>query len=117
MSHWNITPQAKSYDTLPGHIIVAVEQPGFALNYPLYVEHLDKKTSTLDRFPNPLLSAHSPNEFEFGLFSNTSTKKIYLKISKTPRGLSYDLLNDLCKRSKTKFSNFHQNGYLIIETF
>ena len=46
LSHWNITPQAQSYDIPPGHIILATGQPVFALNYPLYVERFDKGAST-----------------------------------------------------------------------
>ena len=43
LSHWNITPQAQSYDIPPGHIILATGQPVFALNYPLYVERLSRE--------------------------------------------------------------------------
>ena len=32
-----------SYDIQPGHIILAMGQPIFALNYPLYVEHLTRE--------------------------------------------------------------------------
>ena len=31
------------YDILPCQIILATGQPGFALNYPLYVEHLTRE--------------------------------------------------------------------------
>ena len=30
LSHWNITPQAQSYDIPPGHVILATGQPVFA---------------------------------------------------------------------------------------
>ena len=43
LSHWNITPQAQSYDIPPGHISLATDQSVFALTYPLYVERLTRE--------------------------------------------------------------------------
>ena len=37
LSHWNITPQAQSYDISTGHIILTTGQPVFSLNYTLYL--------------------------------------------------------------------------------
>ena len=50
MYHWNITPQAHSYDISPGHIILATGQPVFLLHYPLYVECLTRELQLLWNF-------------------------------------------------------------------
>ena len=65
-------------------------------------------------FPKQLLSTHSLNEIDLGLFCNTdvhkvSTKNIFSKISKGSCGIRYDLLNDLSKIRMTKLNNFPQN--------
>ena len=43
LSHLKITPRAQSYDIPSGHVKLAKGQPSFALNNPLYVEHLTFK--------------------------------------------------------------------------
>ena len=59
-------------------------------------------------FQKPLISAHSPNESKFGVFCNTLSiyQENVLKNFEATSDLRYDLLNYLCKRSKTRFSNF-----------
>ena len=58
-------------------------------------------------FQNPwfLPTAGMNSSSVYFVTHQVSNKKINLKCSKDPSGLSYDLLIDLWKRSKTRFSN------------